>query len=120
MLATKALTRPLGDRTSLASIQRVWMLSYEFAGIAHSGGLGEAVSGLARSLCRDYGLKVTVLLPGHGRHLDPVVREDYHLREISTFIAAGERRGIDGIRYGFLSGAENGSLDDVDIVLIKG
>jgi len=120
MLATKALTRPFGAGANLTPIQRVWMLSYELAGIAHAGGLGEAVSGLARSLSQDYGLKVTVLLPSHGKHLDPVVRDAYNLREISTFIASGSRRGTNGIRYGFLSGAEDGSIDDVDIVLIKG
>jgi len=80
MLATKALTRPFGTGPNLSSVQRVWMLSYEYTGIAHAGGLGEAVSGLARSLSRDYGLKVTVLLPSHGKHLDPVVKDAYHLR----------------------------------------
>src|SRR5207249_6383296 len=61
-------TKAKATRQRGAKIDHVWMLSYECAGIAQAGGLGEAVAGLARTLSSDYGLRVTVLLPSHGRH----------------------------------------------------
>jgi starch synthase len=115
----------LGTRNGLLSrgqgpVRRVWMLSYECAGIAQAGGLGEAVSGLARTLATDYNLKVTVLLPSHGRHLDPGLRESYQLKEENRFIAQGYRIGTNGVHYGFLSGIENGNSGGVEFVLVKG
>src|SRR5438094_869787 len=56
------------------SVNRVWMLSYECAGLAQAGGLGEAVAGLARTLAQDSKIEVTVFLPSHGRHLDQDLR----------------------------------------------
>src|ERR1700751_3104502 len=104
-----------GTRTGLVShgsgpVRRVWMLSYECAGIAQAGGLGEAVGGLARTLASDYDLKVTVLVPGHGRQLDPDIRRTYQLKEESQFIAQGHRIGTNGVHYGFLSGVDKGNL----------
>ncbi len=96
------------------------MLSYECAGIAQAGGLGEAVAGLSRTLVSDYKIKVTVLLPSHGRHLDPQLRERYHFSEEPRFIAKDDRVGTNGIHYGFLSGIEKGSRDGVDYILVKG
>lgn len=96
------------------------MLSHECAGIAQAGGLGEAVAGLAKTLVRDYGMKVSIFLPSHGRHLDSNVREAYGFNEISTFIASGDRIGTNGVRYGFLSGMEHGSFDGIDFFLVKG
>src|ERR1700745_3887116 len=93
-----------GTRTGLVSrgsgsVRRVWMLSYECAGIAQAGGLAEAVGGLARTLAAGYDLKVTVLLPGHGRHLDPDIRRTYQLKEENQFIAQGHRIGTNGVHY---------------------
>src|SRR6266699_6193155 len=102
------------------SVNRVWMLSYECAGIAQAGGLGEAVAGLARTLSSDYGLRVTVLLPSHGRHSDPRLKEAYGLREETRFIGQGSRIGVNGISYRFLSGIETGVNDNVRFVLVKG
>jgi len=96
------------------------MLSYECAGIAQAGGLGEAVAGLARTLSSDYGLRVTVLLPSHGRHSDPRLKEAYGLREETRFIGQGSRIGVNGISYRFLSGIETGVNDNVRFVLVKG
>lgn len=104
----------------VSKIAKVWMFSHECAGIAQAGGLGEAVGGLAKTLGSDYGLKVTVFLPSHGRHLDPRIREAYNLAEEATFIAKGNRTGVNGIRYDFLSGVERGTRDRVDYVLVKG
>src|SRR6266704_4875980 len=102
------------------SVNRVWMLSYECAGIAQAGGLGEAVARLAKTLATDYNLKVTVLLPSHGRHSDPHIKESYNLQEETRFIGHGSRIGDNGIRYRFLSGVETGVHDNVRFVLVKG
>ncbi len=114
--ATKA--KPTRQRG--AKIDHVWMLSYECAGIAQAGGLGEAVAGLARTLSSDYGLRVTVLLPSHGRHSDPRLKEAYGLREETRFIGQGSRLGVNRISYRFLSGVETGVHDNVHFVLVKG
>lgn len=100
--------------------KKVWMLSYECAGLAHFGGLGEAVAGLAGTLARDYHLEITVLLPSHGKHTDQNVRESYSLKEERTFIARGYRRGVNGVDYPYLAGIEKGSKDSVRYVLVKG
>ncbi len=113
--ATKA--KPTRQRG--VKIDHVWMLSYECAGIAQAGGLGEAVAGLARTLSSDYGLRVTVLLPSHGRHSDPRLKEAYGLREETRFIGQGSRLGVNRISYRFQQSSplrprphlrENGSL----------
>jgi starch synthase len=111
-------TRPAQSRGP--GLRKVWMFSHECAGIAQAGGLGEAVAGLARTLGSDYGLKVTVLLPSHGKHLDPQLRESYSLQEETRFIAQGYRIGVNGVHYGFLSGVERGSRDNVNYILVKG
>ncbi len=119
---------PAGGRTRQPSkagkgtgpISKVWMLSYECAGIAQAGGLGEAVAGLARTLAKDSNLTVTVLLPSHGRHLDPDLRAEYNLKEEATFIANGHRTGENGVRYPYLAGVERGLRDSVRYVLVKG
>jgi starch synthase len=111
-------TRPTRRRDS--GIRKVWMFSHECAGIAQAGGLGEAVEGLSRTLGSDYGLKITVFLPSHGRHLDPQLRESYNLQEETRFIAQGYRIGVNGVHYGFLSGIERGSRDNVNYILVKG
>jgi starch synthase len=110
--------KTVGNKAS--KVSNVWMLSYECAGIAQAGGLGEAVAGLARTLASDYRLDVTVLLPSHGRHSDPDLRESYNLREEARFIGQGYRIGVDGISYRFLSGIETGVHDNVRFVLVKG
>ncbi len=101
-------------------ISKVWMLSYECAGLAQAGGLGEAVAGLARTLAKDSNLTVTVLLPSHGRHLDPDLRVDYSFKEEATFIANGSRTGENGLRYPYLAGVQKGVKDSVRYVLVRG
>jgi len=102
------------------ALSNVWMLSHECAGIAHAGGLGEAVAGLARTLAADYSRRITVFLPSHGRQLDPRLREAYHLEEETKFIAQGHRTGVNHLTYRFLSAIERGIRDNVDYVLVKG
>src|SRR6266704_6385196 len=101
-------------------VNRVWMLSYECAGLAQAGGLGEAVAGLARTLAQDSNLEVTVFLPSHGRHVDKDLRAAYSLREETTFIANGYRTGTNHVHYHYLAGVEKGSRDSVHYVLVKG
>jgi starch synthase len=113
-------SQPRRTRIPSDGVRRVWMLSYECAGIAQAGGLGEAVGGLARTLVSDYHQKVTVILPSHGRQLDQGLREDYSLREEAQFIAHGYRLGTNGVNYEFLSGVERGVKDGVEYVLVKG
>jgi starch synthase len=96
------------------------MLSYECAGLAQAGGLGEAVAGLARTLAEDSKLEVTVFLPSHGRHLDQDLRTAYSLREETTFIANGYRTGTNHVDYHYLAGVEEGFRDSVRYVLVKG
>ena len=101
-------------------INKVWMFSYECAGLAQAGGLGEAVAGLAKTLAKDSNLEVTVFLPSHGRHLDKDLKAAYSLREETTFIANGYRTGTNHVRYHYLAGVEKGSRDSVHYVLVKG
>jgi starch synthase len=96
------------------------MLSYECAGLAQAGGLGEAVAGLARTLAKDSNLEVTVFLPSHGRHLDHDLRTAYSMREETTFIANGYRTGTNHVDYHYLAGIEKGFRDSVHYVLVKG
>src|SRR6266487_3185774 len=102
------------------SVNRVWMLSYECAGLAQAGGLGEAVAGLARTLAQDARIEVTVFLPSHGRQLDQDLRTAYSLKDQTTFIANGYRTGTDRVHYHYLAGVERGYRDSVHYVLVKG
>ncbi len=96
------------------------MLAHECAGLAQIGGLGEAVAGLARTLAKDSKLEITVFLPSHGRHLDPQVRASYRLEDVTTFIAHGARRGVNGANYPYLAGVERGLKDYVNYFLVRG
>src|SRR3989442_1967957 len=102
------------------SVNRVWMLSYECAGLAQAGGLGEAVAGLAKNLAQDSKIEITVFLPSHGRHMDKDLRTAYNLKDETTFIANGYRTGTDRLHYHYLAGIERGYRDSVHYVLIKG
>jgi starch synthase len=108
------------DRTKRLPISKVWMFSHECAGLAQAGGLGEAVAGLSKTLAVDSKLDVTVFLPSHGRHLDPRVRDAYGLQDLTTFIAQGHRRGVNGLWYSYLAGMEQGKRDGVNYCLAKG
>ena len=120
MIQGKRRVAPFSPHSVTRKLRNVWMVSYEYSGIAQAGGLGEAVGGLARTLASDYGLNVTVFLPGHGRHLDPTVVRRFDLQEIRTFAASGFRTGVNGVHYNFLSGVEKGVDKKVNVVLVKG
>src|SRR5256712_14101298 len=93
------------------SVNRVWMLSYECAGLAQAGGLGEAVAGLARTLAQDSKLEVTGFLPRHGGHLDQDLRKAYNLKDEKTFIGNGYRTGTDRLPYHYLDWIGTGFRD---------
>jgi starch synthase len=121
MPATKIKrARNITERNKRLPISKVWMFSHECAGLAQAGGLGEAVAGLSKTLAVDSKLDVTVFLPSHGRHLDPRVRDAYGLQDLTTFIAQGHRRGVNGLWYSYLAGIEQGRRDGVNYCLAKG
>jgi len=99
-------------------LKSILMFSFEMSRIASGGGLGAAVYGLSTALARA-GMKVIVVMPSHGRHLSAEHRELLGLKEIGLR-TAGERRGVDGYTYRYSIGAERGSLDGVNIILLKG
>ncbi|MDM7275625.1 MAG: glycogen/starch synthase [Thermoprotei archaeon] len=100
------------------SIDKVWLISFEYSGLASLGGLGEAVRGRAEALAAA-GKSVTVLMPSHGRHLDPLLRFKLGLRDLG-FSDCGYRRGVDGRFYGYCLGADEVILNGVRIVAFKG
>lgn len=58
----------------------VWILSFECAGIAKVGGLGEAVYNMAKHLA-ERGLNVTLFTPSHGVHQKPETKKKLGLQE---------------------------------------
>ncbi|MEN2998969.1 MAG: glycogen/starch synthase [Acidilobaceae archaeon] len=89
---------------------RVWMLSFEFAGIASLGGLGEAVRGRALALARR-GHEVTVLMPSHGRCWG---------RGELPFRSCGARRGIWGEERHYCVSACETVESGVRVVMFRG
>src|SRR6266487_2708861 len=108
MLATNPKFRAQTGRSTTRPVSKVWMFSHECAGLAQVGGLGEAVSGLSKTLAMNSKLNVSVFLPSHGRHLDPRMREAYGLQDLTTFMAQGHRTGTNGVWYKYLAGMERG------------
>ena len=98
------------------AIKKIYLLTFEYAGLVKVGGLGEAVRQYASALAKG-GYDVTVLMPSHGRHLDP--NRGFPLSQLD-FRACGERRGLDGRTYPYCLGAEVTSVDGVKVVMFKG
>ncbi|AAY80548.1 glycogen/starch synthase [Sulfolobus acidocaldarius] len=99
-------------------LKHVWMISAELEKVASLGGLGPVVYNLGKELVKQ-GIKVTVIMPSHGRHLNDYYRSLLKLNEISL-VAEGDRIGIDGKSYHYKLGFEHGNLDGMNVVLIKG
>lgn len=93
------------------SIKKVWILSFEFSGLVKVGGLGEAVSLIARELSKR-GFDVTVIMPSHGITL-------YNFRKIEIE-CRGSRYGTDGCEYPYNLAILEGFVDDVRILIVKG
>ncbi|MCQ4343338.1 MAG: glycogen/starch synthase, partial [Sulfolobales archaeon] len=60
-------------------VERAWLLTFEYAGVASLGGLGNAVRRFAEGLL-ELGVKVTVITPSHGRHFDEGFARSVNLR----------------------------------------
>ncbi|GGU02384.1 glycogen synthase [Sulfodiicoccus acidiphilus] len=99
-------------------LKSVLMFSFELFKVASGGGLGTAVYGLSTALARA-GVKTTVIMPSHGRHLSDPHRSSLGLREIDVKVY-GVRRGENGAHYRYAIGAEAGRLDGVEVILVKG
>ena len=99
-------------------VKRVWFFTAEYSGVASLGGLGKAVEGLARELAK-LGIEVDIFMPSHGRHMSDYHRSFLSLRD-TGIKAEGYRIGMDGRRYHYAIGIEKGSMDGVNIFLVKG
>jgi Glycogen synthase len=98
------------------AVGKVYLLTFEYAGLVKVGGLGEAVRQYATALARR-GVDVTVLMPSHGRHLDP--NRGFPLSPLD-FRVCGDRRGLDGRPYPYCLGAEGTEVAGVKVVMFKG
>ena len=106
---------PAGDRRGRRT---VWMLSFESSHVAQAGGLGPAVTNLARGMAKRS--DVSLFMPGHGRHNDPTIRKRLGLKEVVGFVGSGARRGTDGNPYPYRIGLEEGGIEGIRYVLAKG
>lgn len=97
-------------------IKKVFIVAMEFAPLVKIGGLAEAVRQYAVALA-ERGYDVTVLMPSHGRHLDPTRGFDLYPLD---FRACGERWGADGRPYPYCLGAEFTVYRGVKVVMFKG
>ncbi|MCX8165422.1 MAG: glycogen/starch synthase [Acidilobaceae archaeon] len=88
----------------------MWMLSFEFAGVASLGGLGEAVRSRAVALAKR-GHEVTVFMPSHGRC--------WGKREL-PFRSCGMRKGMWGEERWYCVSACEALAEGVRIVMFKG
>ncbi|AAL64907.1 glycogen/starch synthase [Pyrobaculum aerophilum] len=97
-------------------LRRIYIITFEYGGLVKVGGLGEAVRQYAVGLA-SRGYDVTVLMPSHGRHLDP--HRGFDLYPLD-FKACGNRLGQDGRAYPYCIGAEITFQNGVKIVMFKG
>ncbi|BCU66712.1 glycogen synthase [Sulfolobales archaeon HS-7] len=100
------------------NVNLVWFLSFEMAKVASMGGLGVAVYNLASALI-ERGVKVRVIMPSHGRHLQGQYRGLLSLQDTGMRID-GFRIGVDGTTYPYSLGLEEGVIDGINISLVKG
>ncbi|ARM75054.1 glycosyltransferase [Acidianus manzaensis] len=99
-------------------IDNVWLISFESLKIASMGGLGTAVYNLGKELAK-IGLKTTLIMPSHGRHMSDYFRKMLNLKDSSLSIY-GVRKGLNGIYYPYKLGFEVGELDGIRVMLAKG
>lgn len=92
-------------------IKKIWILSFEFDSIVKVGGLGEAVSLIARELSKR-GFDVTVVMPSHG-----VAPPNFRKINIEC---RGSRYGTDGCEYPYDLDILEGFVDGVRVLIIKG
>jgi starch synthase len=103
-------------------MKKIWILSFECAGIVKVGGLGEAVYNIARHLAsRDF--DVTLFMPSHGVHERRDIRKKLTLQDSNVPITGHVRdRSFLPYRHPFAHkiGVQTGSLSGFKVVLFCG
>jgi starch synthase len=103
-------------------MRRVWIFSFECAGIVKVGGLGEAVYNIAKHLA-SRGFDITLFMPSHGVYTKRDVKEKLSLQKGSIPIRGRVKENIflpyrSPFRYKI--GIQTGSLDGFKVVLFCG
>ncbi|MEM0014614.1 MAG: glycosyltransferase [Zestosphaera sp.] len=92
-------------------IRKVWVLTFEYAGIKKLGGLGEAVKNISEGLS-SLGFDVTVIMPSHGVEAGS---------EMEGVDCNGLRVGVDGSHYPYRIKFNLLRLGDkLKVVLVRG
>lgn len=92
-------------------IKRIWILTFEYAGLKKLGGLGEAVKNVSEGLS-SLGLNVTVIMPSHGIEAGS---------ELEGIECNGVRIGVDGSYHPYRIKFNVMKLkDNLEVILIKG
>lgn len=103
-------------------MKKVWILSFECAGIVKVGGLGEAVYNIAKHLT-NRGFKVTLFMPSHRAHTDSWVMKNLRLQK-SDFVIEGVIRNKSFLPYRapfkYKIGVYEGILDNFKVILFHG
>ena len=97
--------------TAPTQIKKVWITTFEYAGIKKVGGLGEAIKNLSIAL-GNLGYEVTVIMPSHGVELG---------QPLENVICSGVRVGEDRWHYPYKIGFNSLNINDkVRVVLVRG
>ncbi len=99
-------------------VKRLWFLSFELFKVAGVGGMGNVVYYLGKELATR-GYDVTVIMPSHGRHMNGDYRSMLSLNDMGI-TAEGDRIGMDGKRYHYKIGFEQGKMDGFKVIMVKG
>lgn len=94
-----------------SQIKKVWIVTFEYAGIKKVGGLGEAIKNISMAL-GDLGYEVTVIMPSHGVDLG---------QPIEGVVCSGVRVGEDRWHYPYKIGFSSLKINDkVNLILVRG
>jgi starch synthase len=103
-------------------MKRVWILSFECAGIVKVGGLGEAVYNITKHLASK-GFDVTLFMPSHGVHKKCDLRERLALQDNYLLIKGHvtDRSFLPYRRpFAYKIGVQTGSMNGFRVVLFHG
>lgn len=94
-----------------SQIRRVWIITFEYAGVKKIGGLGEAVKNISVAL-GNLGYEVSVIMPSHGVDLG---------QPIEGLVCSGVRIGEDRWSYPYKIGFSSLDINDkVKLILVRG
>ncbi len=94
-----------------SEIRRVWIITFEYAGVKKVGGLGEAVKNMSIAL-GSLGYEVTVVMPSHGVNLG---------QPLESITCSGVRVGEDRWHYPYRIGFNLLVINDkVKVILVRG